>query len=303
MLTASSMSFVSAESMVNTASPRRSSLPCSSCSEMPAAARALASSFAFVEKCVSMSASYNMAFAQARALCALPNRMATPARCASWVPPRSSSSTATFSPSRAPPSSPFFSTRHRAGHTSGRNTSLPSRRSTVPAKRFCSFVTASTSPSAEPSFCGWPNRLTSTSSARPWAPRRKRPGINTSGPPDAGRAKPNPRASFTSVQGTACCACSVHRHTRPRGTAPCSFHTAGASAFATFLSLPRRAFSAALVQGCCSSWRSIFVLMLIASSFLAAGGTRCKKARSAGVSGDTPHASGPYMQKLILPVR
>lgn len=90
-----------------------------------------------------------------------------------------------------------FTSRQPSGSTAMRPSS---DRQTVPAKRLFGTVTSTTSPSEEPSTRGWSNSLTLILSLG-IAPCSARPGMKMSPSPSSRLAKPKRAASLTSVQG------------------------------------------------------------------------------------------------------
>ena len=240
--------------MVKMGRARRSMRPWVSASETEAPSSFFASSRTASGKRPRMSWAYSRALAQRLASSALPKRMVTPTRWSSWRVPRWRISTATLSPSLAPPSLPRISCMEMAGQSSGTNFSRPSIRLAVPTRLLCSDRMARISPSSLPSTRGWANFSTRTWSPG-IAPRVKRPGMNTSLSPSSSIAKAKFLPSLTTLQVRAFSA----RPDRTVKNTPCrwqttAWRTSSSRASITLRSAarspPKRVFRVLTVQGC-----------------------------------------------------
>ena len=271
-LMASSMSLVSALSMVKMGKARRSIRPAVSASETDAPSSFLASSRTLSGKRTWTSRSYSRALAQRLASSLEPNRMVTATRWSSWRVPRLRISTATLSPSRAPPSPSRMICIEMAGQASGTNTRRPLIRRAVPTRSFFSSSTARISPSSLPSTRGWASFSTSTRSPG-MAPFIIRPGIKMSPVPSSSMAKPKFLPSLTRVHTRAL----SFRPERTVKNTPSVWQTTASrtswsSASITLRSAarspPNLTFRSRTVQGCIWMARSILSLIGISNTLL-----------------------------------
>ena len=264
-LMASSMSLVSALSMVKMGRARRSIRPWVSASVTAAPSSFLASSRTGSGKRTWTSRAYSRALAQRLASSLEPNRMTTATRWSSWRIPRARISTATLSPSLAPPSLSRMICIEMAGQSSGTNTSLPPMRRVVPTRLFFCSSTARISPSSLPSTRGWASFSTRTRSPG-IAPFISRPGMKISPEPSSSMANPKFLPSLTRVQGRAL-SLRPDRTVKktPSVWQTTASRTSSSSASITLRSAarspPNLAFRSLTVQGCIWMARSILSLI------------------------------------------